>query len=214
MNKITNRVFIIIFLNGFTLALCFQIREKKAEAAAKTANQIPSVASSAGPSENSTPVASPIPYINCDETSLSESEIPAKKCKTEQEEVQVLPPPLNEQILIDKTASWVCKQSMKSENDKIVEGKIDLLKNSNKERFEFLYPHSKYHNYYKFKLALYTEMLSSDQKEEKTTMIEQEKSNETTVNESDRDRTIVTSNDKSKVPKAKTFPSLKGFFNA
>ena len=210
----SDQSFLIIFLNGFTIPLCFQIREKKAEAAAKTANQISSVVSSAGPSENSTPVASPIPYINCDENSLSESEIPSKKCKTEQEAIQVLPPPLNEQILIDKTASWVCKQRMKSENDKIVEEKIDLLKDSNKERFEFLFPHSKFHNYYKFKLALYTEMLSSDQKEEKTTMIEQEKPNETTVNESDRDRTIVTSNDKSKVPKAKTFPSLKGFFNA
>ena len=48
-----------------------------------------------------------MPYINSDETtSLSENEVPVKKPKIDQDDscIDVTPPPLDSQMLIDKTA--------------------------------------------------------------------------------------------------------------
>lgn len=135
---------------------------------------IPSTASSTGPSEYSTPLPSPLPFINSDESSLLEYEIPTTKGNWEEQSklfVRVTPPHLDDQRLIDKTASWVCKLNLKEGNDNAVQEKLLRLKHFNKEKFGFLFPEGEFHNYYQFKLALYTEMLSSVQKGENKNMV-------------------------------------------
>ena len=99
-------------------------------------------------------------------------------------------------------------------NCKELDEKIELLINSKNEQFEFLLPNSTYHNFYKFKLALYTEMLSSVQNEGDEANSVQEKLDDSAGQDIDRNRSVKTSSEKHKAPKAKTFPSLKGFFNA
>ena len=148
---------------------------------------------------------------------MSEHEIPTKKPKVEGENespIQVTPPPLDAQILIDKTASWVCKHNMKNGDDLAVQEKLKLLKDSNKERFEFLFPESKFHNYYRFKLALYTEMLATvPNGEHKNMGSEQDSPHHNTDRDTDQKSDTVAKNEPSKGQKAKKFPTLKGFFN-
>ena len=157
-----------------------------------------------------------MPYINSDETtSLSENEVPVKKPKIDQDEscIDVTPPPLDSQILIDKTACWACKEIIKDGNDHAVEEKLGLLKDSDKEKFEFLFPKSKYHNYFKFKLALYKEMLSTEDKQDKIRQI-QDNSDSNNSQNTAYEETNAAKNEKTKETKCKKFPSLKGFFNA
>ena len=196
--------------------ILWQIREKKAEAAAKDAAK--NTMSSAGPSENSTPVPSPSPSVSAEETGLSENsnnKIDQTEGTEEHESViEVIPPPLDIQILIDKTASWVCKENLKSENEQSGEERLSIVKKLHKDKFDFLFTGNKYHNYYLFKIALYTEMLNSQ-----TNKILQDTS------QTLADKPELTDNLSSKITSesndcrqlsessGKSFPTLKGFFN-
>ena len=196
--------------------ILWQIREKKAEAAAKDAAK--NTMSSAGPSENSTPVPSPSPSVSAEETGLSENsnnKIDQTEGTEEHESViEVIPPPLDIQILIDKTASWVCKENLKSENKQSGEERLSIVKKLHKDKFDFLFTGNKYHNYYLFKIALYTEMLNSQTK----TILQD-------TSQTLADKPELTDNLSSKITSesndcrqlsessGKSFPTLKGFFN-
>ena len=174
--------------------------------------------SSAGPSENSTPVPSPSPSASTEETGLSENsnnKIDQTEGTQEHESViEVIPPPLDIQILIDKTASWVFKENLKSENKQSGEERLSIVKKLHKDKFDFLFTGNKYHNYYLFKIALYTEMLNSQTKTilQDTSQTLADKS-ELTDNLSVK--TTSESNDYRQLSESsgKSFPTLKGFFN-
>ena len=73
------------------------------------------------------------------------------------EEVMVQVPPEDLMMLIDRTASYVCRQNLEFGHQKGAD-KIGVVKKLHKDKFSFLFPEDKYNTYYLFKVALYTEM--------------------------------------------------------
>ena len=70
------------------------------------------------------------------------------------DEVMVEPPQdLELQMLIDRTASYVCRQNLEFGHQKGAE-KIGVVKKLHKEKFAFLFPENKYNSYYLFKVRL------------------------------------------------------------
>ena len=131
--------------------------------------------------------------------------------------IEVVPPPLDIQTLIDKTASWVSKENLKNGNEQAGAEKLSVVRKLHKDRFEFLFPESKYHNYYLFKIALYTEMMTSNKEKDSKTEIDKPV-NATDQNETSRNFTSTASSgtqDEKQMAEltVKTFPTLKGFFN-
>jgi hypothetical protein len=131
--------------------------------------------------------------------------------------IEVVPPPLEIQTLIDKTASWVSKENLKNGNEQAGAEKLSVVKKLHKDRFEFLFPESKYHNYYLFKIALYTEMTTSNKEKDSKTEIDKPV---TEINQNEASKnSISTANTAPQDDKQmaeltiKTFPTLKGFFN-
>ena len=151
-------------------------------------------ARSANASENSTPIPSPPPASSQDAYAVehpsssgsiasSTSKAPSKvvyKMKEyqirkvsqntkegadEEDVVQVNPPTNMElQMLIDQTASWAVRQTIKNSGGSSscaagTEDKLAVLKKLHKDQFDFLFSSGTYHTYYQYKLALYTEML-------------------------------------------------------
>ena len=118
---------------------------------------------------------------------------PAPPPEDKSDEVQVDVPPMELQMLIDRTASYVCRQNLEFGQQKGAE-KIAVVKKLQKDKFSFLFPENKYNTYYLFKVALYTEMLEKEQasKRRKLASNSEQQMQELTI---------------------KTFPTLKGFFN-
>ena len=89
----------------------------------------------------------------------------SKESADEKDTVQVNPPTdMDLQMLIDQTASWVVKQTIKNDGSNSssaagTEDKLAVLKKLHKDRFDFLFSDGTYHTYYQYKVALYTEML-------------------------------------------------------
>ena len=63
------------------------------------------------------------------------------------------PQDLELQMLIDRTASYVCRQNLEFGHQKGAE-KIGVVKKLHKEKFAFLFPENKYNSYYLFKVRL------------------------------------------------------------
>ena len=63
------------------------------------------------------------------------------------------PQDLELQMLIDRTASYVCRQNLEFGHQKGAE-KIGVVKKLHKEKFSFLFPENKYNSYYLFKVRL------------------------------------------------------------
>ena len=61
------------------------------------------------------------------------------------------PQDLELQMLIDRTASYVCRQNLEFGHQKGAE-KIGVVKKLHKEKFAFLFPENKYNSYYLFKV--------------------------------------------------------------
>ena len=188
-----------------------KIREKKAAAAIAEASSTGVSISSAGPSENSTPIPSPPPPYSVEEANITQIGS-NESTKDDGSVIQVIPPPLEAQILIDKTASWICKQNIQSGNKNAGMDKLAVVKKMHKDEFEFLFPEGQYHTYFLYKVALYTEMLSASETVENPTEV-----NDLTA--SGGERTISQTNsiphDEKKLAEltVKAFPTLKGFFN-
>jgi len=118
------------------------------------------------------------------------------------DEVTVEVPPMDLQMLIDRTASYVCRQNQEFGHQKGAD-KISVVKKLHREKFSFLFPENKYNTYYLFKVALYTEMF------DKT------KQRETALKRADLKRKAQ-DNSQSEMQELtlKSHPSLKGFFNS
>ena len=130
----------------------------------------------------------------------------------------MIPPPLDTQILIDKTASWVCKQNLQSGNEKSGIDKLAVVKKLHKDKFDFLFPDSKYNTYYLYKVALYTEMMSENKVKENKhqtnnsgSVIDPSSANQQVTN--NQSNTISEDGKQMAELTVKTFPILKGFFN-
>ena len=65
------------------------------------------------------------------------------------------PQDLELQMLIDRTASYVCRQNLEFGHQKGAE-KIGVVKKLHKEKFAFLFPENKYNSYYLFKVRLHS----------------------------------------------------------
>ena len=117
---------------------------------------------------------------------------PAKKEPENPNIVEVTPPPIALQPLIDKTASYVAKNGADM---------MPVVRKTQPEKFAFLHPENKYNNYFLYKVALYGEMLAEERKT------------------SNGDKTKNGSNDKREPSHEEQvqqvtskFPTLKGFF--
>ena len=102
--------------------------------------------------------------------------------------VMVQVPPYEEQALIDKTASYVCRVGGE---------KLGILRKRMPEKFAFLRSDNKYNTYYQFKVALYHEMRAERQREQKAKAVAN--ANAATAALQDPTNKI-------------KFPKLKGFF--
>ena len=100
--------------------------------------------------------------------------------------VMVQVPPYEDQALIDKTASYVCRVGGE---------KLGILRKRMPEKFAFLRSDNKYNTYYQFKVSLYNEMRAERQREQKAKAVAN--ANAATAALQD--------------PNSK-FPKLKGFF--
>lgn len=106
--------------------------------------------------------------------------------KQDDDSVTVQVPPYEEQILIDKTASYVCRLGGE---------KLGILRKRMPEKFGFLRSDNKYNTYYQFKVALYHEMRAERHREQKAKAV----ANANAATAALQDST-------------KHFPLLKGFF--
>jgi hypothetical protein len=100
--------------------------------------------------------------------------------------VTVHVPPYEEQIMIDKTASYVCRLGGE---------KLGIVRKRMPEKFIFLRSDNKYNTYYQFKVALYHEMRAERHREQKARAVAS--ANAATAALQDP---------------TKKFPKLKGFF--
>merc|ERR1712020_355949 len=118
------------------------------------------------------------------------SESPKFFEKTQEEEddntVMVQVPPYEDQILIDKTASYVCRVGGE---------KLGILRKRMPDKFAFLRSDNRFNMYYQFKVALYHEMRAERQREQKAIAV----ANANAATAALQDPT-------------KSFPKLKGFF--
>ena len=101
--------------------------------------------------------------------------------------VMVQGPPYDDQVLIDKTASYVCRVGGE---------KLGILRKRMPDKFAFLRSDNKYNTYYQFKVALYHEMRAERQKEQKARAVANANAATAALQESSN----------------KGFPNLKGFF--
>ena len=109
--------------------------------------------------------------------------------------VDVIPPPIALQPLIDKTASYVAKNGADM---------MPVVRKTEPEKFSFLHPENKYNNYFLYKVALYGEMLA-EEKEKKN------KNGETTSKNGSNDKREPSHEEQVQQVTSK-FPTLKGFF--
>ena len=89
-----------------------------------------------------------------------------KKVEEEKEEelkdpnlVEVTPPPISLQPLIDKTASYVAKNGADM---------MPVVRKTHPEKFAFLHPENQYNNFFLYKVSLYTEMLAEEKKKKQS----------------------------------------------
>jgi len=161
-------------------------RIKEQNKASNPATPTPSPPPTPAPPGEEDPVAG----ANANNATAS-SDTPAPDVATpSSDEVTVEVPPMELQMLIDKTASYVCRQNLEFGQQKGAE-KIGVVKKLQKEKFAFLFPENKYNTYYLFKVALYTEMLENERIQKKNQEAQSEMQELT----------------------LKTYPTLKGFFN-
>ena len=148
-------------------------------------------------SNPATPSPSP-PPPPAPPTAPAEPEQPPESPPSAAEEVMVQVPPEELMMLIDRTASYVCRQNLEFGHQKGAD-KISVVKKLHREKFSFLFPEDKYNTYYLFKVALYTEMF------EKKRQSEQQRDLKRKAQESQSQMEELT---------LKTHPTLKGFFNS
>jgi len=150
------------------------------------------------------PSPPPPPPGETTETASAKTETNQQQASEDQsDEVMVEPPQdLELQMLIDRTASYVCRQNLEFGHQKGAE-KIGVVKKLHKEKFAFLFPENKYNSYYLFKVALYTEMLERKRVEE---LHEQSRR--------DLKRRAEESHSEMQELTLKSHPTLKGFFNS
>jgi hypothetical protein len=95
-------------------------------------------------------------------------------------------PPYDDQVLIDQTASYVCRNGGE---------KLGILRKRMPEKFAFLRSDNKYNTYYQFKVALYHEMKAERHREQKAKAVANANAAAAALQDP-----------------SKHFPLLKGFF--
>merc|ERR1712008_625321 len=92
-------------------------------------------------------------------SSTKPSAVPASETpKVDDNSVMVQVPSYDDQVLIDQTASYVCRNGGE---------KLGILRKRMPEKFAFLRSDNKYNTYYQFKVALYHEMRAESNREQK-----------------------------------------------
>ena len=128
----------------------------------------------------------PPPGSTTPEVVLPNNDSAEKEPVEDNNTVMVQVPPYEEQALIDKTASYVCRVGGE---------KLGILRKRMPDKFSFLRSDNKYNTYYQFKVSLYHEMRAERQREQKAKAV----ANANAATAALQDPT-------------KHFPKLKGFF--
>ena len=115
-------------------------------------------------------------------TAVPASETP----KVDDNSVMVQVPPYDDQVLIDQTASYVCRNGGE---------KLGILRKRMPEKFAFLRSDNKYNTYYQFKVALYHELKAERHREQKAKAVASANAAAAALQDP-----------------SKHFPALKGFF--
>jgi hypothetical protein len=138
-------------------------------------------------------VQSPPPSLPEPEAKVSKTEtveataIPASETpKVDDNSVMVQVPSYDDQVLIDQTASYVCRNGGE---------KLGILRKRMPEKFAFLRSDNKYNTYYQFKVALYHEMKAERHREQKAKAVANANAAAAALQDP-----------------SKHFPLLKGFF--
>ena len=106
--------------------------------------------------------------------------------KVDDNSVMVQVPPYDDQVLIDQTASYVCRNGGE---------KLGILRKRMPEKFAFLRSDNKYNTYYQFKVALYHELKAERHREQKAKAVASANAAAAALQDP-----------------SKHFPALKGFF--
>ena len=142
---------------------------------------------------NLPPPPPPPPSIPEPEAKVSKTEtveataVPASETpKVDDNSVMVQVPSYDDQVLIDQTASYVCRNGGE---------KLGILRKRMPEKFAFLRSDNKYNTYYQFKVALYHEMRAERHREQKAKAVANANAAAAALQDP-----------------SKHFPLLKGFF--
>jgi len=120
-------------------------------------------------------------------SSTKPSAVPASETpKVDDNSVMVQVPSYDDQVLIDQTASYVCRNGGE---------KLGILRKRMPEKFAFLRSDNKYNTYYQFKVALYHELKAERHREQKAKAVASANAAAAALQDP-----------------SKHFPALKGFF--